>query len=138
MNVIDEIVAALDDLCQVETMADAPRVTNAVRRVRRGMIAFGGMVQFDTPAGTTLLDIFFERVYPRLVRTYQAAGCPNGPDEEGMWRWLRQQAAIAAEAERLERERAWQRGLGLLRQQLERRQAVATPLPAHDTTTVSA
>jgi hypothetical protein len=39
---------------------------------------------------------------------------------------LRQQGAIAAEAERVERERAWQRALEVLRREVGARRAAST------------
>lgn len=119
MERVHEIAAALDHLREVETVADGHRIQAAIARVRRAMIAFGGALAPGGPSSVELLDAFYALVYPRLLRAYQAAGYPCGPDEEAMWQWLRQQAAIAAEAERVEFERAWQRGLAALRREIE-------------------
>lgn len=46
----------------------------------------------------------YEIVYPVLRQPYNAAGCPYGPDDEGMFRWLGE-IIEAASARRNERER---------------------------------
>jgi hypothetical protein len=119
MERVHEIAAALDHLREVEAAADGHRIQDAIARVRRAMIAFGAALAPGGPPSAEMLDAFYALVYPRLLHAYQAAGYPCGPDEESMWQWLRQQAAIAAEAERVELERAWQRGLAALRREIE-------------------
>jgi hypothetical protein len=126
MEPVHEIAAALDHLQEVEALADGHRIQDAIGRVRRAMIAFGAALAPGGPPSAEMLDAFYELVYPRLLRAYQTAGYPCGPDEEAMWLWLRQQAAIAAEAERVELERAWQRGLTALRREIEARRAAGT------------
>jgi hypothetical protein len=124
MEWVQEIADALDHLRQVEMAGNGRRHQEAIARVRRAMIAFGDALAPERSESREVLDAFFTLVYPRLRLAYQAAGYPCGPDEDGMWQWLRQQAAVAAEAERIQLERAWQRGLTLLRREIERRRAM--------------
>jgi hypothetical protein len=122
MEQVREIATAFDDLYEAESASDLSRLQAAIVRVRRAMIALGAVLAPGCAPPTDVMDEFFEVVYPQLRRAYWAAGLPCGPDEDGMWRWLRQHAAIAAEAERIELERAWQRGLAALRDEIELRQ----------------
>jgi hypothetical protein len=123
MDQVREIASAFDDLSAAEAAADLSRLQAAIVRVRRAMIALGAVLVPGCPPPVAAMDEFFEVVYPRLRRAYRAAGLPGGPDEDGMWRWLRQHAAIAAEVERIDLERAWQRGLTALRDEIELRRS---------------
>jgi hypothetical protein len=121
-----EIAAALDHLRYFESAADGHRIQDAVGPLRRAVIAVGEALAAGSPAAEDVLDAFCARACPRLRRAYRAAGYPCGPDEDGMWRWLRQHAATAAEAERAANERAWRRGLATLRREIDARRAAGT------------
>jgi hypothetical protein len=126
LSAMEHLAEALEHLRQVEVMHDGHRVLTAMAGVREALIEFGVGLQPGQRQSAIVLNEIIGLVYPRLRAAYQAAGYPCGPDEHGLWLWLRQQGAIAAEAERVERERAWQRALEVLRREVGARRAAST------------
>jgi hypothetical protein len=126
MSAMEHLAEALEHLRYVEVMDGGHRVWAAIGRVREALIEFGASLQPGQRQDQVTLDQIVDLVYPRLCIAYQAAGYPCGPDEDGLWLCLRQLGAIAAEAERIERERAWQRALEVLRREVETRRLAAT------------
>jgi hypothetical protein len=126
MSAMEHLAEALEHLRHVEVMNGGHRVRTAMGRVREALIEFGAGLQPGQRQDAATLDQIARLIYPRLRAAYQAAGYPCGPDEDGLWLWLRQQGAIAAEAELVERERAWQRALEVLRREVEMRRMVGT------------
>jgi hypothetical protein len=123
---MEHLAEALEHLRHVEVVNGGHRVRTAMAQVREALIEFGAGLQPGQRQDTATLDQIVGLIYPRLRAAYQAAGYPCGPDEDGLWLWLRQLGAIAAEAERVERERAWQRALEVLRREVETRRLGAT------------
>jgi hypothetical protein len=118
---LDHMARALDRVLQAEITGDWLRLQEAMADVRQAVIDFGTTLAPGSHETAAVVDRFVDEVYPKLEAAYRVAGAPCGPDEEGLWCWLRQHAAIAAEAERVARERAWQRGLEELRHEVARR-----------------
>jgi hypothetical protein len=116
MEPMQQMEVALDLVRQVAPTGDDQRLRAEMERLRQAIIALGATLQPGEPAPTALRTLFATEVYPRLWAAYGAVGQPSGPDTDGLLRWLSQQAAIAAEIERRQQERRWQRGLKTLRQ----------------------
>jgi hypothetical protein len=132
---IDHMARALDRVLQAEVTQDWLLLQAAMADVRQAVIDFGTTLAPGSHETAAVVDRFVDEVYPKLEAAYRVAGSPCGPDEEGLWCWLRQHAAIAAEAERVARERAWQRGLEELRHEVARRRlgrAEVEPTHAND------
>lgn len=129
MEQLRMVAEALEHMRQVEATVDGRQIYEAMGRVRQAIIAFGAALAPGDSLSLALLDQFEAQVYPALRGAYQVAGDPYGPDDDGVVLWLREQAAIAAEAEHRDQERAWQRGLAAVHQLLAARQA-AEPPPA--------
>lgn len=115
---LTQMARALDQVLQAELAQDWQRLQKAMAGVRQAVIEFGATLAPGNHETAEVVDRFVAEVFPKLEAAYRAAGSPCGPDEEGLWCWLRQQAAIAAEAERVARERAWQRGLAELQREV--------------------